>query len=135
MNAPETIEGARARIATIDTWHKGSSYGDADGKGLAHGPASPKAARMCANAALYEEAWARGLTVEDAILLVQECRRSLTRALPQGHDVFASSLLTTLTSYNDAPSTKHGDILALFDNAAKRLRAAIAGAAPTYPVP
>ena len=90
----ELLVKARAFLASEKNWCKGS-YGTNDGRRCAHG------ALMTDDMDLYGRA-----------------RDALTAALPKGCGHFMPM------GFNDAPSTAHADVLALFDRAIEARKAA-----------
>jgi hypothetical protein len=94
----EDLRAARALIADEDNWGKNPTR------------TSPPSKVLCALFAVYAVAGTgseRGAKARDA----------LTRELRGGY--------TTITQFNDARTTQHADVLALFDRAIKHLEAQV----------
>lgn len=101
MTVREVLVAARALIDTPEKWVKGTVAAYANGDRCSVD--SPKACRFCAYGSL---------------LLATERDADLVRRAEQALDVAAGA--TDPFEYiriNDAPSTTHADVLALFDRA------------------
>lgn len=113
MNKLELLKAAREKIAKPEYWTKGDFARDVGGKGVA--ATDPAACCFCAHGAIHR---VRGLhnraAIEDACWATAALNSALT--LISGHD--------TVPEFNDAPETRHADVMALFDVAIQCAEAA-----------
>ncbi len=97
----DVLRAAREKIATPERWTKGAAARDVNGGKV--DAASPLAVCWCANGAIYSK--------PSPYLrpgLRDSATENLRMLLPIGFYV---------STFNDAPTTTHADILALFDRA------------------
>jgi hypothetical protein len=102
MSTAELLKAARAKIEKPENWTKGTNARDANGNPTA--AYSPAAVCFCAIGAIHSITMPRTLPNLDA-------RTAMVRALMHFHpNCFVSD-------FNDAPTTTHANVLALFDEA------------------
>lgn len=99
MDTVEILKAARAKIAKPENWRKGGYAADAHGRTCSFD--DPEAVCFCAEGALFS-------AVRDDSRL-NNAYELVRAALP--------TKVTFLPAFNDAETTAHADILALFDRA------------------